>query len=223
MTSKSAFFTVTTKTLVAIAWLRVHTLGKLAEVRRILDRYLVEVVEKYDLCPWARQARTSGDLAVEIVLGTPTLAEWIAAGLARPDARVTMVVAPDLAVDLAGLRVIRDRVAAATAAGVAEFHPDAPLDLATPARLVPFLRRSPDPMLQLVPLALLAAVRAAPPPPRAEQAQILAGLVAPPRALGEQIAAANHATVAAHHLAIAATLADIAADRRAAYGLSACR
>ena len=29
------------------------------------------------------------------------------------------------------------------------------LDLATPARLVPFLRRAPDPLLQLVPRSLL--------------------------------------------------------------------
>src|SRR5262249_6550983 len=104
-------------------------------------------------------------------------------------------------------------------AGVAEFHPAASLDLATPARLVPFLRRSPDPMLQLVPLAVLDRVRAAPPiADRATQAQILGGLASPPRSdPAARIGSANHATVSAHADAIAARLADIATDRTRSY------
>ena len=39
------------------------------------------------------------------------------------------------------------------------FHPDAKLDLATPDRLVPFLRRSPHRTIQLVRASLLDAVR----------------------------------------------------------------
>jgi hypothetical protein len=99
--------------------------------------------------------------------------------------------------------------------------------------LVPFLRRSPDPMLQLVPLALIddaRATRAAAPAGRAQQAQMLGGHAAltrePHRELADDIAAANHATVAAAHAAIAAALDDIAADRRAAYarvGISSAR
>lgn len=202
---------------------------KSAEVQRILERYLVEVVERYELCPWARMSRTSGELAIEIELGAPTVTTWIAAAkraLARPGTRVAMVIAPELEIEPATLHAIRDRVTAATGAGVAEFHPRATLDLATPARLVPFLRRSPDPMLQLVPLALLEAVRAAQVPDRAYQAQIIAGRVVPPRDLAERIAVANHVTVAARHAAIAETLDAIAADRRVAYarvGLSECR
>ena len=151
-----------------------------AQVRRILTRYLVEVVETYDLCPWARAARVGGEVAIEIAWGAPEDADWIAAArraLARPGARVAMVVAPELAIARAELGAVRDRVAAAIAdAGVAEFHPDAPLDLATPARAVPFARRAPDPLLQLVPLSLLAAARGAPPvADRAQQLAILAG------------------------------------------------
>jgi hypothetical protein len=203
--------------------------GKRAEVRRILDRYLVEVVEKYDLCPWARTARDNGELGVEIVLGTPSLEDWIVAAkraLAGPSTRVAIVVAPELVIDRIVLHTVRDRVASATGAGVAEFHPDASLDLATPARLVPFLRRSPDPMLQLVPLALLAAMKGSSQPDRACQAKILGGHVAARRDLGDVIAAANHTTVVAEHAAIEATLAAIAADRRTAYagvGISECR
>jgi hypothetical protein len=199
------------------------------EVRRILDRYLVEVVERYGLCPWARTAREHAELVVAIESGTPSLDRWIAAArtaLARPAARVVIVVAPELAIAPAELRELRDRVAEATGAGVAEFHPDAALDLATPARLVPFLRRAPDPLLQLVPLSLLASVRSTPLPDRAEQAKILGGQASPPRDVAAAIALANHATARDHQAAITAALDAIATDRREAYarvGLTGCR
>ena len=82
-----------------------------------------------------------------------------------------------------------------------------------------FLRRSPDPLLQLVPLALIDAVRAAPAPAGlAEQGAMLGGFAAVPRReITAQIAAANRATVAATHAAITATLDAIAVDRTAAY------
>ena len=197
-----------------------------AEVRRILERYLVEVVERHELCPWARAARERGELAVGILWGAPPAGAWVAEAerlLALPGARVAMVVAPELAIARAAFGALRDTVASRIpSAGVAEFHPDAALDLATPARLVPFLRRSPDPLLQLVPLALIDAVRAvrAVPPvaPLAQQATMLGGhAAAARREVTAQIAAANHATVAAAHAAIAQALDAIAADRRAAY------
>jgi hypothetical protein len=192
-------------------------------VRRILDRYIVEVVEAYDLCPWARAARTGGELAVDVRWGEPDDAAWIAAAealLARAQTRVAMVVAPETARTPAELRALRDRVAARIpTAGVADFHPDAALDLASPARLVPFLRRSPDPLLQLVPLALLDSVRGAPPAAdRATQAQMLRGTATTPRGdVADRIAAANHATIRAHAQRILATLDDIAADRQTSY------
>jgi hypothetical protein len=197
--------------------------ARTAEVRRLLDRYLVEVVEAYGLCPWARSARLAGEIAVDVVFGAPDADAFAAAAtalMAREETRVAMVVAPELAVDPAGLRAIRDRVAALIpSAGVADFHPHVPLDLASPARLVPFLRRSPDPMLQLVPLAILDNVRAAPPvADRAMQAQILGGAAPAPRPdAAARIAVDNHATVSAQADAIALCLADIAADRARSY------
>jgi hypothetical protein len=191
-----------------------------AEVLRLLDRYLVEVVEAYELCPWARPARLNGELAVSVLFGEPSLAQWTAAAealLARRGTLVAMVVAPEFT---GGLRAIRDRVAAAIpTAGVAHFHPDAPFDLTTPARLVPFLRRSPDPLLQLVPLALLDAVRAAPPTAGlANQAQMLGGRAAAARGdLADRIAAENHARIAADPTAIATRFAELAADRARSY------
>jgi hypothetical protein len=205
---------------------------KSAEVRRILERYLVEVVERHALCPWARVTRERDELAVAILWGAPAQGAWIAAAeqlLARPATRVAMVIAPELAIARDAFGALRDHVAAQLpSAGVAEFHPSAPCDRTTPARLVPFLRRAPDPLLQLVPLAQLDAVRAVPPAPaRADQAAMLGGHVAPPRAaLAARIAADNHATVARAHAEIAATLDAIAADRAASYarvGITGCR
>lgn len=193
-----------------------------AEVMRILDRYLVEVVERHELCPWARAARERGELAAGILWGAPPAGAWVAEAerlLALPRARVAMVVAPELAIARAAFGALRDAVASRIpSAGVAEFHPDAALDLATPARLVPFLRRSPDPLLQLVPLELIDAVRAVPPAASlAQQATMLGGHAVPRQALAAQIAAANHATVTAAQAAITQALDAIAADRRAAY------
>jgi hypothetical protein len=196
---------------------------KAAEVQRVLERYLVEVVERYELCPWARSAREQEQLAVGVVWGTPSVEAWVVEAmrlLAAPATRVAMVVAPELAITRAGLGAVRDVVAARIpAAGVAEFHPVAGLDLATPPRLVPFLRRSPDPMLQLVPLALIDAVRAgAPAAGLTQQASMLGGRAEPQRRdVAVRIAEANHATVTRGHAAITAVLDDIAADRRDAY------
>ena len=197
---------------------------KLAEVHRIWTRYLVEVVEAFELCPWAKSARINDEIAIGVVPGTPDDGAWVACAtelLARPTTRVAMVVAPELAIAPLALRVVRDRVAAAMPAhGVADFHPGGALDLTTPARTVAFARRSPDPMLQLVPLALLQTVRAPPPvADRARQAAILRGAVpAPELGVAERIAATNHATIAARHAEIEAVLADITHDRAASYG-----
>jgi hypothetical protein len=202
--------------------------AKSAEARRILDRYVVEVVVGYELCPWARSAHDNGEIGVELIEGEPSLDAWVEAcerALANPQTRVAMIVAPELAIELAAFRDVRDRVAARLPAiGIAEFHPAARLDLATPARLVPFLRRSPDPLLQCVPLSLLDHVRASPLPDRAQQAQILRGIASPPRDVATQLAANNHATVTRDHAAIEAVLDDIARDRRDSYArVSACR
>ena len=202
---------------------------KLAEVRRILDRYLVEVVEAYDLCPWARSARNGGEVAVEILWGEPAVDAWARAAeaaLAHPETRVAMVVAPETTLSPAELRRVRDRVGARIpGVGVAHFHPDAALDLASPARLVPFLRRSPDPLLQLVPLALLDSVRGAPSAARlVQQVQMLLGTAAPPRGdVADRIAAVNHTRVSAEVDAIVQCLDQIAADRRAAYARAGIR
>jgi hypothetical protein len=202
------------------------------EVLRVLHRYLTEIVERYDLCPWARVAREKGEVAIDVLWGTPTVDQWVAAServLGQKGAKVAMIVAPELVIDPGPLHSLRGEVSARVpSAGIAEFHPAASLDLGSPARLVPFVRRSPDPLLQLVPLSILSSVRT----PRMvvdvyEQAQILNGTAALPRQdAADRIADNNHATVSAAHATMIATLEDIAEDRRRSYelvGISASR
>lgn len=189
----------------------------------MFERYLIEVVERYDFCPWARLSRVGGELAVEVVWGTPTLETWVTTCqelLDRPETRVAMVIAPELAIGSNALHSLRAEVAARVpSAGVADFHPEATIDLTTPARLVPFIRRSPDPLLQLVPFSLLDQVRATPPSAKlVEQAQILGGrFTAPRQDAAVRIAAANHATVSASPADVTRALDAIAADRAASY------
>jgi hypothetical protein len=196
---------------------------KLAEVLRVFDRYLVEVVEAYALCPWAHQARTGGEVSVAVLWGQPELDEWVGAArelLARPTTRVAMVIAPELAETTGGLRGTREQVGRIVKlAGVAEFHPDAERDSVNAARLVPWLRRSPDPLLQFVPFDILNAVRSAPVlTDLAEQAKLLGGVSTAPREdIGDRIAEMNFARVARDAAAFDATLDDIALDRRRSY------
>ena len=195
------------------------------EVLRILNRYLVEVVEAYGLCPWARMARERGEVQLDVLWGTPTVDDWVAASealLTRPNVQVVMVVAPELVIRPGALHSVRNDVSTRMqSVGIAEFHPEAALDLLTPARLVPYVRRSPDPLLQLVPLDLLAKVRGnSPSVDRMQQVQALGGVAVPLRRdVGDGIAEDNHATVSASHAAITSTLEDIAADRRRSYEL----
>ena len=88
---------------------------KLAEVRRILDRYIIEVVEALRPVPvGAGGAHSAASSASRCCGASPTDAAWIEAAealLARPQTRVAMVVAPETALH-AGTSCarVRDRV-----------------------------------------------------------------------------------------------------------------
>lgn len=167
------------------------------EVRARLTGYL-DLVEAWGLCPWAKPARADGSLRIEVARATDVDAiarRWLADSLV-----IGLVVLPDDALDPAALRRLRDRtVADHPALAIADFHPDGgdPARADTPARLVPLLRRSPDPMLQLVPDAALAALAApAPLADPTDQLAMLAGTAAAPRTDPRaMIAATNLATV----------------------------
>ncbi|HTJ42663.1 MAG TPA: hypothetical protein VL463_11245 [Kofleriaceae bacterium] len=186
------------------------------EARRLLDRYLTEVVERFGLCPWAASARA--DLQIEIVR-SPDEAAAAVARIAASSAPIGMVVLASSSITPRELQALRDACMRDDVA-IADFHPRATGDDATPARLVPVLRRSPDPMLQVVRWSVLHAARRQPPAPdRADQARILAGHASDARvSVADQIAQTNHATITAHTLAaLTEILDDLTRDRDAAY------
>jgi hypothetical protein len=191
------------------------------EARRLLDRYLAEVVERFGLCPWAGAARRNDEVRVEILLEPDPAAVNAAVARIAVDARAAlgMVVLAASAIDPAALRRLRDGAMRPDVA-IADFHPGAGGDLGTPARLVPLLRRSPDPMLQVVRWSVLASARRPPAvPDRRAQARLLAGI---PTDVGGDVSDAitrtNHATISAAGMdALVAVLDDLARDRAAAY------
>ncbi len=196
---------------------------KEAEVRRLLDRYLIEIVEAYGLCPWAKSARTGGEISVGILWGErPPIDAWVTMArelLARPSTRLAMLLAPELELTPSELRMDREQVGRAVDnCGVADFHPDVELDIATPSRLVPFLRRSPDPLMQFVPLSILDVIRRQTAVTLSDQAKALGGIAYNnPDDIGDEIAATNHERVLRDGAEMTRRLDDIATDRRNNY------
>jgi hypothetical protein len=213
------------------------------QVIRLNRRYLVEVVEQFGLCPWARSTRENGELAVSVVCGpagkTARHGQFGDAGLpasvidhacddgARmlndPHIKLAIVIIVDVNCDRIAHRDLRNLATKrVSTAGIADFHPDAGLDLTNPARLVASLRRAPDPFLQFVPFAMLDAVRGTPQTvDRAQQIALMLGqgsMVAAKLDIADAIAARNFERVNADAgAAFAAIVADIAHDRDTTY------
>lgn len=192
------------------------------EARRLLGRYQREVVERFGLCPWAEPARTRGEVRVAVV-DDGDAAAALDAFEADGDAVLGLVVMPRFGGDAAALRRLRDALLAGTRGArvaLADFHPDAALDTGAAARVVPWLRRSPDPMLQAVRHQTLASLRRAKVTlSPADQAAALAGRAPPPRVdPADQVAADNLETVRADGAAIGGVLDELARDRAATYG-----
>lgn len=183
------------------------------EAERLHQRYLIEVVEAYGLCPWAERARRGGRTRVQVVLGVhePPVAGAIAAlnGWGDDDqAEIGFIVFPRLVIERHDfdrlVAHLRDLDAAGHVTGrapftLAAFHPDALPDLEDADRLVPFLRRTPDPCVQAVRMSCLERVRGN--APHGTQFVDVAQLDGPPCAtpappLRERIARANLETVA---------------------------
>lgn len=191
------------------------------EARRLLDRYQAEVVERFGICPWAEPARARGEVRVAVVDADDAGAA-LDAFLGDASAAIGLVVMPRFAGDARALRRLRDELLAGERTRVlalADFHPDAARDDSAPERLVPWLRRSPDPMLQAVRHETLASLRrqATTLEPAAQVAAVV-GRAPPPRAdPAAAVAATNLALVRARGDAVAAALDDIARDREVTY------
>lgn len=143
------------------------------EALRVYRRYMLEVVEAFTLCPWAAAARRDGHVVEAVILAenqadpqqSLTLLDSLAA---RPQTDIALFIYPDLELDRLGfesfVRTLRERDAARHELGtipfaMAAFHPDAQPDQSEPERLIPFLRRTPDPTVQVVRRSALDRVR----------------------------------------------------------------
>jgi hypothetical protein len=202
------------------------------EAQRVQLRYSIEVVEAFDFCPWARSARETGRVRTVVLFGSePATSNVVAVvrGLgADPQPEIGLLLFPELVLG----RVAFQHLAAAVRArleaegdrtfAIADFHPDAELDLASPERLVAFVRRSPDPTLQLVRRSALDAARLTPDsgtrfldPAQLARAAATAGSEVEP--VHARIARNNQRTVAGETARVAAVLDEISRDRNQSY------
>lgn len=141
--------------------------------RAVYGRYQREIVEGFNFCPYARQARDDGAVRVEVSLDRePTRASVLArADELAADERVEigLLLFPRVFVDrfdwqrfvgeVHDLDAKSPRPLAKQFAAAA-FHPQAEPDTGSPARLVSFIRRTPDPSIQFVRISVLARMRA---------------------------------------------------------------
>jgi hypothetical protein len=146
------------------------------EVIRIYQRYAREVVERFDFCPWATRARREGAAEPHVLLGDDpndfsASLQLIDALAARPQISVGLLVYPRFRLGRLDFEHFVRRLRKADGDryepgdlpfAMAAFHPHAEPDLSDAERMVPFLRRSPDPTIQLVRCDALSAVRGEP-------------------------------------------------------------
>lgn len=129
------------------------------------DRYLREFIESLAICPYARTCRETGRLHREVLLHTQPDAEALVQRiqeLSSPefaDVEVALLILPLL--DMSALdfdRFVRgvqrtyqkQRPAGVSGYFVVAFHPENDMRLDNPDVAVRFMRRSPDPTIQLV-------------------------------------------------------------------------
>ena len=179
------------------------------------DRYLREFVEALELCPFARRCRETGRLARRVLRGEQP-SEATAAAVRELEAtredevEVALLIFPEVTWGVKAFDGFRDEVRGwLRQFYCVAFHPDLPMDLSDANRAVAFLRRSPDPTLQLVRIATLDRVRSVRPAgsfyvdPSKLSADELRSLESV--SVSEQIARANLRTLQNHDPALLAS------------------
>jgi hypothetical protein len=144
-----------------------------AEALRLNTRYVQEVVLGWKLCPWAEPALRGGQVRQRVLLDAAPGPEAVLPFLdeleGEPAIEIGLLIFPRLVTRAAAFDAFAERVRRADHARrpgglsappappflVAAFHPDAAAAFATPPQLVSFVRRTPDPTLQLVRTSVL--------------------------------------------------------------------
>lgn len=150
-----------------------HDDALIEAARAVYGRYQREVVEGFNFCPYAKQARDEGAVRVEVCLDREPSHERtleIADALAEDrQIEIGLVLFPRVFLrrlewqrfvgEVHDLDAKTPRPMAKQFAAAA-FHPEAAPDTGSPSRLVSFIRRTPDPSIQFVRISVLARMRA---------------------------------------------------------------
>src|SRR5260370_23111311 len=137
-------------------------------------RYLREFVEALHMCPYAKRCRERGKRPRRVVFSRDEAFAAVRAVEAVPEdsVEVALLIFPGEPAEgessahafVAFCVDLRNRISDAHGGDppfyCVAFHPDLPRDLHDSHRAVPFIRRSPDPTIQLVRASLLRSVRA---------------------------------------------------------------
>jgi hypothetical protein len=204
---------------------------------RAYDRYAVEVVEHFGFCPWARSAREAGNVVVNVLFSvnhddfSESLARLSELSNGPEHIDIALFIYPLLDLDRLPFEDFVRRLRAACEAhlppldafAMAAFHPAASVDLSHPDRLVPYVRRSPDPTLQLVRNSALSRIKGLTSGTAfldlgSLSLESLTALTQPVKDVRERIAEQNLATVRAEGpAAVDAVLDDIFRQRETAH------
>lgn len=137
------------------------------------DRYLLEFVEPLNICPFARLCRESKKLRREVFAGADPTAEAMAARIKALDAfgpdevEVALLVLPEVTWESRPFERWVSAVRSEYERGrqgpvvyfMVGFHPGLPRDLLNADRAVTFMRRSPDPTVQLIRASVLDHIK----------------------------------------------------------------
>lgn len=204
------------------------------ECLRVYRRYAVEIVEALGLCPYAERSRLEGHTR-ELVffcreLAVPPVLETVDVIAENTHIEIALLIFPRIHETRLGfarfvesLRATHQQSPGGLVMAMEGFHPEAEPDMQAPERLVPFLRCTPDPTVQLVRHSVLDRVRRASPSGTSffdpARMSLDAVLHAPaPTPLHERIATANYHTVERVGVSRVRTiLDDILRDRDESY------
>ena len=130
------------------------------------DRYVREFVEALHLCPYARTCRESGKLHRRVLARSEDAPQAMAEIEALPEdsVEVALLIFPDAPTGSEESARQFESFCASLRPRLRHFycvafHPDLPRDLLDAHRAVQFIRRSPDPTIQMVRASVLRAVR----------------------------------------------------------------
>lgn len=190
-----------------------------SEALRLNDRYLREVVLGWNLCPWAERALAGGEVRQRVLLDERPSPEAVLPFLdelgAEREVAIGLLIFPRLTLAAPAFDAFAERVRRADHARkpdaaltppspeflLAAFHPLAGSEtFATPPQLVSYLRRTPDPTLQLV------------------RTSVLRRATGEGRSVSDDVTRRNHESVTARGVAaLDAVLRDLRRDRDESY------